>query len=348
MRYNKIIQSLCTAGERRLILNMETVLVTGSTGFIGSRLCRLLIEQGYQVRAFHRATSRLQLLEGLPVEHVIGDLTRPETLTEALPGVDYVFHTASMLGGNARPGQMYTVNVEGTRSLLKAALQSGVKRMVFTSSAAALGVPDLPVAVSFDENHSWNFKAELWPYGYSKYLAELEVQKAVAEGLDAVIVNPALVFGPGDLYKQASSLIVQVSQKKVPYLLEGGLNVIHVDDVVAGHLAALTQGKTGERYLLGGENISVPNLIGLSADISHVAMPDNILPAWLARNLSAPLSLLQPFISAPISMSMLRLAGYYFYFDCHKAAKHLGWQPHFTAQQALNDAYLWFKEQDAI
>ncbi len=332
---------------------MDTVLVTGATGFIGSHICRLLVEQGYHVRAFHRPTSRMQLLESLPVEQVSGDLTRPDGLAAALAGTDYLIHTAAVLSGNEKTGQMYTVNVEGTRSLMRAALTAGVKRVVITSSVSTLGVPELPEAeqsqpLLMDENHTWNYKAEYWPYAYAKYLAELEVQKAVADGLDAVIVNPTLVFGPGDLYKQTSSLVVQVAQRKVPFLIEGGLNVVHVADVAAGHLAALQHGKKGERYILGGENLNISELIALAAEISHTTVPENILPAAIARWLSGPLSWFQTFISAPIPVIMLKLAGYYFYVDNGKAQQSLDWHPQKSARQALSEAYDWFDQQGCI
>jgi len=332
---------------------MTTALVTGSTGFIGARLCRLLLDKGYRVRAFHRSTSQMLLLEGLAVEHVTGDLTRPETLGDALQGVDVLFHTAAMLGAAEKPGQMYTINVEGTRSLLKAALQAGVQRVVHTSSVAALGIPPLRLSPTaepglINENHSWSGPGDKWPYGYSKYLAELEVQKMVASGLDTVIVNPSLVYGPGDLYKQTSSLVVQVAQRRVPVLMEGGANVVHVDDVVTGQLAALERGRRGERYILGGENLPLQTLVCMAADVVGGTPPDLVVPAGLLRALAGPISLLQPFITAAIPLSMLHMAGSYFYYDNHKAQDQLGWSPRFTALQALTAAYEWFKQQGTI
>jgi len=332
---------------------MTTALVTGSTGFIGARLCRYLLERGYQVRAFHRSTSQLKLLEGLPVEHASGDLTRPETLIEALQGVDVLFHTAAMLGASEKPGQMYTINVEGTRSLLRAAMQAGVQRLVHTSSVSALGVPDAMVSKdsapgAMNENHSWTGPGDFWPYGYSKYLAELEVQKMVGAGLDAVIVNPSLVYGPGDLYKQTSSLVVQMAERRVPVLLDGGINVVHVDDVVSGQLAALEHGQRGERYILGGDNLPLVDLVRLAGEVVGVSAPDLVAPSGLLRALAGPISLLQPFITAAIPLSMLRMAGYHFYYDNRKAQEQLGWSPQHTTREALTEAYEWFKTQGTI
>src|SRR5271169_5018758 len=166
------------------------ILVTGSTGFIGASLCRTLVGKGHQVRAFHRSTSTLRLLDDLPVEHALGDLTQPDTLAPAMEGIEVVFHVAALLGsGQDEEGRMYTVTVEGTRSVLKTARQAGVRRVIHTSSAAALGIPELisPAAgsigkaVFMNESHTWNLRPDFWPYGYSKYLAELEVQKALAD-----------------------------------------------------------------------------------------------------------------------------------------------------------------------
>jgi dihydroflavonol-4-reductase len=159
------------------------IFITGATGFIGGALCRAFSARGDRVFAFHRATSNLRQLEDLPVEHVIGDLTQPATLTAAVQGMDAVFHTAAWVGMNDA-GRLYAINVEGTRTVVQAALKAGVKRLVYTSSVAALGIPAPGVPVLLDENHTWNFRPELFPYGYAKYLAELEVQKGVAQGLE--------------------------------------------------------------------------------------------------------------------------------------------------------------------
>lgn len=325
------------------------VLVTGSTGFIGAHLCRALVEQGHDVRAFHRASSTLRLIEDLPLEHAIGDLTQLETIREAIQGVDAIYHVAALLGGRAAPGRMYTITVEGTRAVLHAARDAGVKRLVYTSSVAALGVPEKPPSgedtqVLLDENHSWNYAPQAWPYGYSKHLAELEVQRAVAQGLDAVIVNPAYVLGGGDIYRRSRSLIVQVAQKRIPGLVKGGLNVVHIKDVVAGHLAAFERGRRGERYILGGENLSIAELIHQIAEIVGVSPPGLVIPTGLVRMLSLPLTVLRSYINAPVSGTLMRLAGRFFYYDSRKAQVTLGLQPPVPAREAIQDAYNWFKE----
>jgi dihydroflavonol-4-reductase len=333
------------------------ILVTGSTGFIGASLCLALVDKGHQVRAFHRPTSTLRLLDDLPVEHFLGDLTQPETLAPAMEGVEAVFHVAALLGsGQDLEGRMYAVTVEGTRSVLKAARQAGVRRVVHTSSAAVLGVPELisPTigsvgkAVFMNESHTWNLRPDFWPYGYSKYLAELEVQKAVAEGLDVVIVNPTYVMGPGDIYRQTNSTVVQAARQRLPTLVEGGLNVVHISDVVAGHLAALETGRTGERYLLAGENLTIVQLVRKIAEVAGVTAPTLVLPGGLVRSLGWIAILAQSIIDLPINGRLSHLAGYYFYFDNAKSQIELGLPPPCPANQMILDAYNWFVKIGAL
>ncbi|MDR3577691.1 MAG: NAD-dependent epimerase/dehydratase family protein [Anaerolineaceae bacterium] len=334
------------------------ILVTGSTGFIGASLCRALVAKGHQVRAFHRPTSPLRLIDDLLVEHCLGDLTQPDTLVPAMKGIEAVFHTAAMLvSGQDEEGRMYAVTVEGTRSVLKAARQAGVRRLVYTSSVASLGIPELVSNSSMDavgkaaymnESHTWNLRPDFWPYGYSKYLAELEVQKAIAEGLDAVIVNPTYVMGPGDIYRQTNSTLVQAARQKIPALVEGGLNIVHISDVVAGHLAALEIGRTGERYILAGENLTIVELIRKIAAVAGVTAPTLVLPGEVVRSLGWIVILAQSLIDLPISARLTHLAGYSFYFDNTKSQIELRLQPPCSADQAILDAYNWFVQVGAL
>jgi dihydroflavonol-4-reductase len=302
-------------GGIKIGANNMQILVTGSTGFVGGSLCKELVARGHTVRAFHRESSNLRLLEGLAVEHVIGDLTRPETLQAACEGMEVVFHTAALLGGPEKPGQMYAITVEGTRAVLQAARQAGVRRVVHTSSVAALGVPEtgaLNQPALLDESHTWNYRSDYWPYGYAKYLAEMEVQKAVAEGQDVVIVNPSIVFGAGDIYRQTNSLVVQVAKNKVPALAEGGANFVHIMDVVDGHLAALEHGQRGERYILGGENLTFVKAVEIIAGVTGGSVPKLILPIGVVKVIAAPVQLLQAYIDLPITGNMLHMVGRYF------------------------------------
>lgn len=323
-------------------------LVTGSTGFIGSSLCRTLLEQGHEVRAFHRPTSVLRLLDGLEVEHAAGDLTQPESLDAAMQDVEVIFHAAAWMGGRDQPGRQYTVTVEGTRNVLLAARKARVRRVIHTSSVAALGVPDparqYSEAQLINENHAWNYRPDFYPYGYAKYLAEQEVQKAVAQGLDVVIVNPSLVIGPGDIYRQNSSIITQVAQKRISVAINGGINCVHLADVIEGHIAALACGKTGQRYILGGENLTHLQLMEMIADVTGVPCPTMVLPNGLVRSLAGPARLLQTFLNLPVSPELLRLAGYWFFYDTQKAERELGLTQRRPVRDAIAETYAWFEQ----
>ncbi len=318
------------------------VLVTGSTGFIGGALCRALVERDYEVRAFHRSTSNLRLLEGLPVEHAIGDLTQPQSLQTACQGVEAVFHAAAWVGMND-PGRLYAINVEGTRAVVQAALLERVNRVVYTSSVAALGIPPPGVPGLIDEYHTWNFVPEHFPYGYAKYLAELEIQKGVAMGLDAVIVNPSLVLGGGDIYRQSSSIILQVAARKVGIAVEGGTNAVHVADVADGHIAALLRGRRGERYILGGENHNYLDLIQRIAGVTGIPAPSVVLPGRLVRALRGPAGFLERFLELPVSADVFVLAGRYLYYDTRKARNELVLPEPKPVEQAVAEAFAWFR-----
>lgn len=321
-------------------------LVTGATGFVGSHVCRGLLEAGHEVRAFHRPSSKISQLDGLEVERAQGDLTQPESLLAAMEGIEVVFHVAAWMGGASQTGRQYTVTVEGTRNLLHAARKAGVRRVVHTSSVAALGIPRTGESGEpyLNESHTWNYRPDHYPYGYAKYLAELEVQKAIAQGLDAVIVNPTLVFGSGDIHRQSGSVIMQVAERRLSVAVEGGINCVHIADVVAGHLAALERGGCGERYILGGENLTYLQLLQMIARVTGVPEPNMLLPVGLVRGLSGPVQMLHTFLNLPISPELLRLAGYYFYYDLSKAQTQLGLIEHRPVEEAIAEAYAWFQK----
>jgi dihydroflavonol-4-reductase len=318
------------------------VLVTGSSGFIGGTLCRLLVESGYEVRAFHRSTSNLRLLEGLAVEHVIGDLSQPESVQAAVEGVEAVFHLAAWVGMND-PGRLYAITVEGTRAVVQAALKAGVGRLVYTSSVAALGMPRPGIPSLHDEHFTWNFTPELLPYGYAKYLAELEIQRGVAQGLDAVTVNPALVIGPGDLYRRATSFILKIAGRKIGVAVEGGVNVVHVADVARGQIAALQHGGRGERYILGGQNLTYLDLAQRIARIAGVSLPGVVLPGGLVRGLRGLGRLFEHFFELPVTADVFILAGRYLYFDTCKARTELGLPDPVGVDQSITETLAWYQ-----
>ena len=326
---------------------MDRVLVTGSTGFIGSHLCKALHERGYAVRAFHRPASPLTLLEGIDVEHAVGDITKPESLEKALHGVDLVFHTASQLG-RASLDQMKAVTVTGTRNVLLASIRAGVRKVIYTSSVAALGMPVKAAydhnSLLIDENHTWNYRPAWWPYGYTKYLAELEVQQAVSQNLDTVILNPTVVIGAGDLNRVSGYVIIRTARSFKLIAPAGGLNVIHIDDVVRGHLLALENGRTGERYILGNQNLTHLQFRQAVADVAGVSPPRWVEPARLMHGLAWPVSYLEKWLTLPVNSNSLRQSGYFFYYDNRKATRELGLINLLPAHQAIEEAYEWYRK----
>ena len=260
------------------------ILVTGATGFVGSALVRTLVTDGEAVRILRRPTSRLDLLGGAaePVEHALGDVTDPATLRHAMGGVDAVYHVAAAVAfGPAARRRLREVNVRGTAAVVDAALDAGVRRVVHTSSIAALGRAGRGV---IDEGAAWTASRSNSAYAVSKRDAELEVLRGVAEGLDATTVNPALVFGPGARSGEGTGRLVErVAAGRVPLAPTGGTAVVDVADVVDGLRAAAERGGTGERYVLASENLSWAEILATLARALGTAPPRGILPPALLQ-----------------------------------------------------------------
>ncbi len=323
---------------------MITALVTGGTGFVGSHVARALVEKGYQVRILRRTTSRLDAVNDLPCEHAIGDVSDPASLRAAMEGVDWVFHVAAVADyWRSDPARIYQVNVDGTRHVLDAAKVMGVRRVIVTSSAAAMGYRDDLHPV--DELTRFNYDQHVTPYGHSKFLAEAEVFRAVRRGLDCVILNPTVIIGPGDLNQISSSVIIEAARGHVPPTLPpGGLTVIDVRDVAAAHVAAAERGRTGERYLLGAVDLTDKAWARLTADaIGNTPTSPIILPDWLVWLAAWGVDLLRwAGIRLPMEGNQLRLSTRMMFFDCQKSWRELG-EPRITIQQSLRDTYAWYK-----
>lgn len=326
---------------------MVKALVTGGTGFLGSHVARKLIEAGHTARVLRRKTSPLKLLEGLPVEHAIGDVMDSASLDAAMDGCEWVFHVAAIADyWRANRIKLYLVNVNGTINVLNAAKRAGVRRVIFTSSGAAVGMRE--DSRPADETVMFNLPPDRFPYGHSKHLAELEIRRAVAQGQDAVILNPAIVYGPGDLNLISGSMITELVGGKMFIYPDGGATVIDVRDVADAHLAAAERGRAGERYLLGAVDMSHKALLKLIADVVGAPPPTVRIPAYVTPLLAAAVEAIrQAGVTLPIDANQIRLSARNVYFDCHKAWRELG-EPKVDLRQSLEDTYRWYVEQGVI
>ncbi|HEX7069175.1 MAG TPA: SDR family oxidoreductase [Rhodothermales bacterium] len=306
-----------------------SVLVTGATGMIGSVLTRKLVESGADVRILHRRTSPLQMLgDVLPlVDRVEGDVTEPATLAAAMEGVDEVYHVAALIGYGSRRDwpRLRRINVEGTANVVNAALKAGVRRLVYTSSIAAIGRPDGD-RIRIDETVEWHVARSNTYYARSKHLAELEVQRGIAEGLDAVLVNPSIVFGVGRAGENTRLLLDQVRRGRMPAAPAGGTNFVDAEDAADGHIRAMERGRTGERYILGGENLLWREAFAIIAEEFGAAPPRFIIPPPLAMTVGVTmeaLSLVLP-LSRVVSRETARTSSRVYLYDNTRAREELG------------------------
>ncbi len=262
-----------------------TILVTGATGFLGSVLTRQLVEEGEDVRIFRREHSSLDLLGEVAdeVEHAVGDVTYARSLYEAMEGIDRVYHVAAKVSFARRDREVLRrVNVDGTANVVNAALEAGVDRLVHTSSIAALGRP-LASDALIDETTPWQEASHRSAYARSKRQAELEVHRGIAEGLDAVLVHPSLVFGVGNDDTNTRRIVDAVRSGWAVAAPPGGTNVVDVRDVAAGHRAAMRRGESGRQYLLGSENRSWQSILTTLADAFGVEPPRHTMPGFLLK-----------------------------------------------------------------
>jgi dihydroflavonol-4-reductase len=323
----------------------ETTLLTGATGFVGSAVARALIARGHRLRLLVRRNSDRRNLTGLDAELVEGDLTDAGSVARAVDGCRFVLHVAAdyrlWVPDAAR---MLAANVEGTRTVMRAAMAAGVERVVYCSSVAALGLnadgspanEAMPVAEA----------DMIGAYKRSKFLAERAVLELVADGLPAVIVNPAGPVGPRDIKPTPTGkMILDAARGRIPAFVDTGLNVVHVDDVAEGHVLALERGTVGERYILGSENLMLGELLALVAQSVGRRPPTIRLPMGLVWPIAvvaegiAKVTGIEPMVTRDHA----KMARKRMFFSSAKAAAELGYVPR-PARVAIADAVAWFRQ----
>jgi dihydroflavonol-4-reductase len=326
-------------------------LVTGATGFVGAAVVRRLLATGHKVRIIVRPGSNRRNLEGLAVEAVPGDLADPPSLARALKGCAALFHVAADYRlWVPDPDAMYRTNVDGTRDILREALSAGVKRIVYTSSVATLGTA--ADGSPADEDTPSTLDDMIGPYKRSKFLAEVLVRRLVSEqGLPAVIVNPSTPVGPGDVKPTPTGrVIVDAASGRMPAYVDTGLNVVHVDDVASGHLLAFERGRTGERYILGGENMTLKEILDAISRNAGRPSPRIRLPHGLVLPLACLCEAWTRISGGGeprATRDGVRMAKKPMYFSSEKARRELGYEPR-PAEEAIRDAVAWFRQHGYV
>jgi len=324
-------------------------LVTGATGFVGAAVARALLGAQWQVRVLARRGSDRRNLKSLAVEVSEGDLADSSSLERAAQGCDGLFHVAADYRLGARdPTELYRANVEGTRNVLSAAHRSGVQRIVYTSSVATIGIP--ADGTPGDEQSANSLENMIGHYKRSKYLAEEVVREAAQGGLSVVIVSPSTPVGPGDVKPTPTGqLVLDAAAGRMPAYVDTGLNIVHVDDVAAGHLLAYERGRAGERYILGGQDMSLREILELIARLERRNPPRVRLPygvvlpiAYLAEGFARLTGR-----SGRITLEGVRMSRKKMFFSSAKAVRELGyrWRP---PVQAFEDAIRWFRDNGLL
>jgi dihydroflavonol-4-reductase len=315
------------------------ILVTGISGFIGSHLARLLLEKGHRVRGLVRKNGPTSNLKNLDVELVEGDIRNLTSLRKAFAGIDACFHAAALVkSGRHSSGDHFSTNLQGTINVCAEAMRAKIKKFIYTSTCETLRLkPDKLHNGAVTEDSNSFLSDMLSHYGRSKFLAEEHVRASVVSGLPAVIVNPAAVTGPNDIHlTPPGSLIVSYCKGRIPVYFETGFNIVDVRDVAAGHIMAFENGFVGNRYILGGTNITLSELFAILKTSAGVKPFSFRLPyAFIATAAK---------LGGKELLETIRASREPFFLDSSKAKKELAWSPKFALKTSLKDAFDWYRE----
>jgi len=328
---------------------MQTALITGSTGFVGANLARFLIAKGLKVRALVRQNSNRGNINELNLEPVVGDLQDPSSVSKAVDKVDYVFHVAADYRLWAKdPQEIYDNNIKGTKNLMEACRVEGVKRIVYTSSVATIGMPSNGQIA--DETDIGVLEKIIGHYKRSKFLAEQCVVEMAGKGLPVIIVNPSTPIGPYDIKPTPTGrIIVDFLNNKMPAYINTGLNFVDVDDVVNGHWLALHRGRPGARYILGGVNLTLREFLECLGSIVGRSAPTIRIPYSVAYAMGSANSVWSKFTGREpmVPLEGVRMAKRMMFFTSAIAEKELGYK-HQPIKPALQRAIQWYKDHGYV
>ena len=323
----------------------DSAFLTGGTGFVGASLARLLLKQGLKVKALARKGSDRRNLDGLDVEIVEGGLLDKSAIEAGVRGCRYVFHVAADYRiWVPNPADMYRVNVDGTESVIRSAAAAGVEKIVHCSSVAAVKVPDDHTAV--DETNEYSSLSQVvGDYKKSKYLSDVLARDlGKKEGLPVVVVNPAAPIGPRDIKPTPTGkIVVDFMNGKMPSYIDTGMNIVHVDDAAMGHWLAAQKGRVGERYILGGENLTLKGVLDLLAAATGKTAPRFKTPYAVAYAFGAVDTAIARMrgVEPMAPLDAIKMAKHYMWFSSEKAKRELGYSSR-PAAVALKDAADWF------
>jgi dihydroflavonol-4-reductase len=317
-------------------------LVTGATGLIGSHVTRLLVERGDQVRVAVRPESSPRGIDRSEIEVVRADIRDRRAIRRALKDVERLFHVAGTTSLVLPRGQVFSINLEGTRIVLEEALRAGVERAVYTSSVAAVGPASHGKPA--DESNVWDAGRYAIPYVDSKHEAEITALRLVARGLPLVIVNPSHVLGPGDPGRSSTALVRRFLRRQIPAYVDGTMNIVGVEDVARGHLLADEQGTVGDRYILGNRNFTLDRLFADLGRLSGVEPPPIKLPLTVALAMASAAERIPRLRGLPTATEV-RASSLNWAFVNSKAKRELGWRtsPH---EDSLEATIAWYRERE--
>ena len=326
------------------------VFVTGATGFVGSHVARVLSQQGAELRLLVRPTSQTGNLEGLRAERVTGDLREPESLKKGMSGCELVFHVAADYRLWTRdPSEMYRSNVEGTRAVIQAAQACRVRRVVYTSSVATMGFTRN--GTPCDEQSPVALADMIGHYKRSKFMAEQVAMEAARAGADVVIVNPTAPIGEQDIKPTPTGRVVlDFLKRKFPAYVDTGLNLVDVAEVARGHVAAAERARPGERYILGGENLTLKAILDKLGALTGLPSPTTRIPYAVALAAGALDTLFTGVLlrrEPRVTLDTVRMGRKKMYASSAKAERELGWKI-VAVEDALRRAVEWFRSHGYV